>query len=283
LATASLSGWRYVVTAAALLLAFVALVYGLFFTMQVAGVRTGVAAMLVTAASSVCLSMLAFGLALGSLASEYRGGTAEALVLTPASKVGIIAGRMHLVLKLMCLSALLLPLYCCTPKVSQWGMDYDHHSAQAHIVGLLSRATAAAHYWGDTRGAFPSVLTGIFALAADFSWYLMFASCGLFAAVWSRERRGGWMTGLLLVVCVMAALACYDSVVVDTMFEALPLPSPTPPRPWGWGTMHSTGFPCLGDPLLLLVWTAPSVIPRLVAYQVFLRMAGRYFDRIAQD
>jgi hypothetical protein len=267
------------------------------------GVNRGIAAALISAATSAALCIVAFALGFALIRNEIAGGTAEALVLTPAPKAVIVTSRFSVLVKIMLASAVLLPMNCVTINT-----EGDDRAAVSLMQGGASRAAAAYLHWYDRVWPAPpppgtavssgywgpapqidaeSLTLGLGCLVSDMTWYALFGAAGLLVAILSRARGLNLVIGLLACLLVFAILAC-----ADTLICYLSMNPPDPDRlnwpwhyggGWGWGKGVGGAESSMMSLLSFGVPLAVSLLLRIMATGIFLRQAARHFDRIATD
>jgi len=246
------------------------------------GWKLGVLTVTLLSASFALFALASFLLAFRSMRGELSAGTAEALVLTSASRYRLVLAKLRGALEILPVVALLLPLYCLAGIADDSGGQVE-----AYVHGGPLRLLVLGDRWDYAPSLLAGVLTGVGALLSDLTWFVLLAACGVWAAVSRRHWVSVVVKGL-----VVAALA----LVLLTMagYAGMQISSPLPFRGHGFHDEEPSflrelpnyfrDMPTDANPgwLALLVVAACMAARLLLAQFLLLRAAAR-FDVIALD
>jgi hypothetical protein len=238
-------------------------------------------AVMMVAVGSVLLSLVAFSLGMLSVRNEVSSGTADALVMTPVSRRKLIISKLAGSAEFMVIVALLLPMYCFTGISGG-----DTSEVAAYVHGGWLRWLVLSESWSFDRLPLDAVW-GVLAFASDSTWYLLFAACGVWAAVSRRHVAIQWLKGLSL--CALMLLFWFIAERAGTELTWYLTPPNYNVQGNSIGLLQDiteffTGLPFRHNPtwLMVLLVAISMGLRLLVAWGLVLRSI-RHFDRIATD
>jgi hypothetical protein len=273
------------------LLAFVA-----WYLLWSSGLDWGLFASAAPAYASLGLCAAAFLLGVRSVQQERTGDTADALVMTRASRRRILRAKALAAIEPVILPALLLGVFYFLAMPSLRGpfaqVDTLHGGLlRLESVGPLPEKEYFA-YVGWTGDLQADAVVACGAVLSDFSWYYFCAALGICAAV--RPLRGAafLMLGIGVVLFV-------GTFIEGHVSNALLIDGVSKPEVWGWahydydlglfrGWMATNGALVLREGQGLLgaasfLWAVMIMLRCLLAAWLLRRAARRFDLYIARD
>ncbi len=235
------------------------------------------------AAFEIIVGFLLFGAAafiLGfrSVRNEVSGDTAEALVLTSASRLRLVWVKLLGSVEFLAIAALLVPLYCLT-GINGGGDGEVEAFLQGGVLRLLAIDACGdygQHFAGDS-------IIGLCAFASDLSWYALFAACGVWTAVSRKPWPVIWLKGLvaILLTALVVSVAARGGMAISSASTSAGDEDASVAVMW---LRLLAAVPTGSNPawLALLVLGATIALRLLMAHFLLLR-AARRFDVIALD